>query len=225
MLSPLVSDPVVGPRSARAGGPDGAASFHLHRRSSAGCSGRGDEVDVAWGDRRERADDGRSVRPRHGEGGAPSGYVAREVTAAVKVGESAPGPAVEAGDRSAPRRRRPPPASPHARRSGQGRPHPLREFDGSGTAAAEPVPVPSSILAAEVSRIDAARTSNAVGDYDETIQLIERATTGTSRTARSVPMPTSWRWRRSPRSATTPRRHAGRRCFSRAIQAIRTPLG
>ena len=29
-------------------------------------------------------------------------------------------------------------------------------------------------LAAEVARLDAARTSNAVGDYDETIQLIER---------------------------------------------------
>ena len=32
----------------------------------------------------------------------------------------------------------------------------------------------ASALAAEVARLDAARTSNAVGDYDETIRLIER---------------------------------------------------
>jgi TolA-binding protein len=40
--------------------------------------------------------------------------------------------------------------------------------------AAGAVATPSSPLAAEVARIDAARTSNAVGDYDGTVQLVER---------------------------------------------------
>ncbi len=37
-----------------------------------------------------------------------------------------------------------------------------------------PVRTRSSALAAEVARLDTARTSNAVGDYDGTVQLIER---------------------------------------------------
>lgn len=49
-----------------------------------------------------------------------------------------------------------------------------RELDGSEEVSTEPIPGRASILAAEVSRLDAARASNAVGDYDETIQLIER---------------------------------------------------
>ena len=39
---------------------------------------------------------------------------------------------------------------------------------------AGPVRTRSSALAAEVARLDTARTSNAVGDYDGTVQLIER---------------------------------------------------
>ena len=108
-------------------------------------------------------------RSRPGRVDVPPAVVPREVTAPVKVGEDAPAPA---GEPSRPLMAAP--ASPHTRRSGPGRAHALRDLDGSEAVAAEPVPVPSSILAAEVSRLDAARTSNAVGDYDETIQLIER---------------------------------------------------
>jgi hypothetical protein len=45
--------------------------------------------------------------------------------------------------------------------------------DGSDDAVSAG-PAPASPLAAEVARLDAARTSNAVGDYDRTIELVER---------------------------------------------------
>lgn len=65
----------------------------------------------------------------------------------------------------------------HARRAGEGRSRTLPESPGGADSADEAgraVRTRSSALAAEVARLDAARTSNAVGDYDETIQLIER---------------------------------------------------
>ena len=53
-----------------------------------------------------------------------------------------------------------------ARHAGQGRARALQDATGPS--------VSSSTLAAEVSRIDAARTANAVGQYDEALWLIER---------------------------------------------------
>jgi hypothetical protein len=68
-------------------------------------------------------------------------------------------------------------ASAHPRRAGPGRARARQNPSGSTISAGEAVEAPatdSSTLAAEVSRIDAARTSSARGDYDQAIQSIER---------------------------------------------------
>jgi hypothetical protein len=54
----------------------------------------------------------------------------------------------------------------HPRRTGRGPAHARQELTGPTGSA--------STLAAEVSRIDAARTANAAGDYDEVVWLVER---------------------------------------------------
>ena len=163
VLGPIVSDPALGraphvPAASTAGmrpGPAAAMKWML----LGAIAGSALTTAVLF-------------RSRPGRIDAPPGLVAPEATVPVKAGEDAPAPAAEV----VPARASVPvlPAVPHARRVGPGRAHALRDFDGAGAAAAESVPVPSSILAAEVSRIDAARSSNAIGDYDETVQLIER---------------------------------------------------
>jgi hypothetical protein len=63
------------------------------------------------------------------------------------------------------------------KRPGEGRIHAPVEKVGGADSVDEESAVDrthASSLAAEVARLDAARTSNAVGDYDETIRLIER---------------------------------------------------
>jgi TolA-binding protein len=54
----------------------------------------------------------------------------------------------------------------HARHAGRGRARALQDVRGSN--------VSDSTLAAEVARIDAARSANASGAYDEAVRLIER---------------------------------------------------
>jgi TolA-binding protein len=68
-------------------------------------------------------------------------------------------------------------ASTRPRRSGPGRARVRQDPSGSKLSAdetAEALAADSSTLAAEVSRIDAARSSSARGDYDQAIQSIER---------------------------------------------------
>jgi hypothetical protein len=65
----------------------------------------------------------------------------------------------------------------HPRHAGPRRARATRDPVGSEVSADEPVEASaaeSSTLSAEVSRIDAARTSNARGDYDQAIRRIER---------------------------------------------------
>jgi len=66
----------------------------------------------------------------------------------------------------------------------------------------------SSTLAAEVSRMDAARAANAAGEYDEAVRLVERYHQEFPG-VRWRRTPTWSRWRRWRRSATTPRSRAG----------------
>jgi TolA-binding protein len=65
----------------------------------------------------------------------------------------------------------------HAKRPGPGRARPPQDPPGARASSRDPVEVvatSSSTLAAEVSRIDTARTANASGDYDEAMRVIER---------------------------------------------------
>ncbi|HEY6476223.1 MAG TPA: hypothetical protein VI456_06540 [Polyangia bacterium] len=64
-----------------------------------------------------------------------------------------------------------------AKRAGDARARALQQPVGRGDSAGEAsgsLAAGSSALAAEVARLDAARTSNAIGDYDGTVRLIER---------------------------------------------------
>jgi hypothetical protein len=68
-------------------------------------------------------------------------------------------------------------AATHPRHSGPERAHPTQDLAGPEVSQDEPVEASaaeSSTLAAEVSRIDAARIANARGDYDQAIRTIER---------------------------------------------------
>ena len=171
VLSPIVSDPALGrgPRATEDPAAGRGAAFTAGPRLARAAAMKWMLLGAIAGSALTTAV---LVRPRPGKVDMPPTVVPLEVPAALKVGESAPASAVEAVPARAPSAA----ASvvPHPRRSGQGRAHARQALDGSGAVAAEAVPVPSSILAAEVSRIDAARSSNAIGDYDETVQLIER---------------------------------------------------
>jgi hypothetical protein len=94
-----------------------------------------------------------------------------------KAVDPRPGPLVQAPAGETSQETSAPLHAARAKRAGEGRPHApqaklvgadsANEFSSAGRTS-------SSGLAAEVARLDAARTSNARGDYDETIQLIER---------------------------------------------------
>jgi len=93
---------------------------------------------------------------------------ATDVRAPVGLPEIAPAAVYGASTASGP---------PHPRRSGPGRARATQDRVGSEVSADEPVEASttdSSTLAAEVSRIDAARSANARGDYDQAIRGIER---------------------------------------------------
>jgi hypothetical protein len=116
-------------------------------------------------------------RLRRGEVVASPPVFSRAAGVSEKVVDRRPAPPVQvpAGETS-----RETAAAIHAsraRRAGEGRTHALQEKMGGGDSADEAsgaVRTRSSALAAEVARLDTARTSNASGDYDGTIQLIER---------------------------------------------------
>jgi hypothetical protein len=120
------------------------------------------------------------VGRRSGRSDAPAGpVVARESRVPANVAEATGDRArvslSELGPAAAPKASTP--SAAHPRRSGPGGARATQARAGSGDSADEPIEASatdSSTLAAEVSRIDAARTANARGDYDQAIRGIER---------------------------------------------------
>lgn len=107
------------------------------------------------------------VRPGSGPADVP-----RERPVAIAKGAAAPpaSPAPPTAESTAGRERA---TTPHGARA-KAKPGLLARAESADSDAAAPVAARLSPLAAEVARIDAARTSNAIGDYDGTVQLIER---------------------------------------------------